>query len=417
MPPKYVKKPNQNSDKLTKTTEDEPPTDLPEKPKKGNKSVAKQNRDGDRITSFRGKQSEKTCQQDKEALYEKLFFGYKNITEAMKNIELQQTQRTVILPISTRSAGFIIRNMVSRFVRLGVLALDEAKTLAGALYRITLMQIDYKLEEAMLLQHSRNLELQSFDDTYLTSDIRRSLDLMGAGFSPLINYINSLGFVKTTAKSYLPRHPKVNTIVVPPYYQRFSTLRTTVEQLSGETINADAKRSFMERSPFPNAVWDVHRQRVRGAGGELIPETVNLSNPNDIIPPNYGLAQVRDDISVIATAIEKVGRKYPKYICTGGIDWKGQGSVSQIVSNAPAPLRCPSWPLHGQVTLTEGEYDEFWTADSISDPEVYMGVVYLYGEVDLSVLTVSDCAAYRSRKAACREINLDYASVMQNLLN
>uniref|UniRef100_A0A1B0G3M7 Uncharacterized protein n=1 Tax=Glossina morsitans morsitans TaxID=37546 RepID=A0A1B0G3M7_GLOMM len=227
----------------------------------------------------------------------------------MKNIEIQQVQRTVILPISTRSAGFIIRNMVSRFVRLGVLTLQEAKVLAGSLYRVTLMQIDYKLEEAMLLQHSRNLELASFEDTYLTGDIRRALDMMGAGFSPL----------------------------------KFSTLRETVEHLSGDGLSSDAKRAFMERSPFPNAKWEVRRAR-RNQEGEEIPGTVNLSNPNDIIPRDYALPNVRADIGIIATANEKVGKKYPKYFTTGGLDWKGQGSISQLVSNAPARIRSPPPP-------------------------------------------------------------------------
>lgn len=282
-----------------KSTEEEPPAELTEKSKGGSKSIKKKDRDNERMTSFRTRQSERTSQQDKEALYEKLFFGYKNITEAMKNIEIQQVQPTVILPISTRSAGFIIRNMVSRFVRLGVLTLEKAKVLAGSLYRVTLMQIDYKVEEAMLLQHSRNLELAAFEDTYLTGDIRRALDMMGAGFSPLVNYVNALGYFKTAAKSYLPRHPRVNTIVVPPYYQKFSTLRETVEHLSGDGLSSDAKRAFMERSPFPNAKWEVRRAR-RNQEGEEIPGTVNLSNPNDIIPRDYALPTIYFDNSKIS---------------------------------------------------------------------------------------------------------------------
>lgn len=371
-------------------------------------------RDENRMTDFRAKQSEKTVQQDREALYEKLFFGFKNVTEAMKNIELQQVQRTIVIPISTRSVGFIIRNLMSRFVRLSVLTLDEAKSLAAALYRITLLQIDYKLEEAMLLQHSRNLELQSFEDTYLTGDIRRALDMMGAGFSPLVNYISAIGFSKTSSKSYLPRHPKINSYS--PFYIRYSNLRATVEALAGQVMSVESKRDFMLHCPIPTAVWSVHNSRRNHEGME-IPATVTLSNPDFIMPSEYVLANVREDIATIATAIEKVGRKYAKYVCTGGIDWKGQGSISQIISNNPAFIRCPSWPNCGQISLTEGEHDRFWSAELMSDPEAYMGVVYMLGEVKLSDLSMPECASYRSNKSACTEISLDYASVMQNLLN
>lgn len=383
------------------------------KPKK-KPSQKRAARDENRMTDFRAKQSEKTVQQDREALYEKLFFGFKNVTEAMKNIELQQVQRTIVIPISTRSVGFIIRNLMSRFVRLGVLTLDEAKSLAAALYRITLLQVDYKLEEAMLLQHSRNLELPSYEDTYLTGDIRRALDMMGAGFSPLVNYVSAIGFTKTASKSYLPRHPKINSYS--PFYLRYSNLRSTVEALSGQVMSVEAKREFMLHSPIPTAEWIVRNAR-RNLEGVEIPGTVTLANPEFIMPTLYGLDNVREDIAIIATAIEKVGRKYAKYVCTGGIDWKGQGSISQIISNDPARIRCPTWPILGQVSLVDGEHDRFWSAELMSDPEAYMGVVYMLGEVKVDDLSVTECAAYRMHKAACTEINLDYASVMQNLLN
>lgn len=411
MPSKNFKK---KDDKQTQQEEPENPPPTKPKDVKKNQSQKKSIRDDDRMTAHRARTSEKTVQENREALFEKLFFGYKNISEAMKNIELQQVQRTIIVPISTRSAGFIIRNLVARFVRLSIMTVDEAYTLAGSLYRITLLQMDYKLEEAMLLQHSRNLELDSYEDTYLSSDIRRALDMMGAGFSPLVNFISSIGYVKTAAKSYLPRHPKV--VQHTPVYQTISTLRRTVEALSSDALDVNVKTAFMEACPIPHARWDIRSPR-RTAEGVEVPPGITLANADDIMPPNYTVVNAREDIGIIATWIEKVGRKYPKYVCTGGVDWKSQGSISQIISCNKGRLKCPAWPTNGAISLTSGEHDRFWSAETISDPEAYMGVVYMLGEVDLPSLVESKCAAYRLQQSACSEINLDYVSVMQNLLN
>ena len=41
--------------------------------------------------------------------------------------------------------------------------------------------------------------------TVITGDMRRALDMMGANFSPLVNYIHAIGYVKIASKSYRRR--------------------------------------------------------------------------------------------------------------------------------------------------------------------------------------------------------------------
>uniref|UniRef100_A0A1B0AC59 Uncharacterized protein n=1 Tax=Glossina pallidipes TaxID=7398 RepID=A0A1B0AC59_GLOPL len=332
------KRRNQNNGKHMQPMEEpEPRPSTSKKDVKKKTSFKKSTRDDARMTDFRAKQSEKTVQENREALFEKLFFAYRNINEAMKHIELQQVQRTIVMPISTCSAGFIIRNLMARFVRPQLMFLDEARTLAGSLYRITLLQLDYKLH----MQHSRNLELDSYEETYLADDIPRVLNMMGAGFSPLINYVNAIGYVKTAAKSYLPRHPKVKPNS--PIYQTSNTLRATIEALSGEALSIDLKRTFMDYFPYPNVRRHCRNPR-RNATGDDIALNVRLENPDDIMPADYSVENVRVDIGMIASAVERVSRKYPKYVSTGGLDWKSQGSLSQIISSTKGNLRYPTWP-------------------------------------------------------------------------
>ena len=83
------------------------------------------------------------------------------------------------------------------------------------------------------MQCSRNLDNTYFEDTVITGDMHRPLDMMGANFSLLVSYIHAEGYVKTAAKSYLPHHPVVRT--VNPNYVRIGNLRAYVEALAGET--------------------------------------------------------------------------------------------------------------------------------------------------------------------------------------
>lgn len=199
-----------------------------QKPRSFNRSEKKSSRDEKRLEDFRGKQGERTVQENRTALFDKLFFGFTTVSEALRTVQTQQISRTLMLPVSTRSAGFIIRNLMIKFIQLGVIDHDQAKLLASALYRVTLLQLDLKIEEAMLLQHSRNLGLESYEDVFVDGEQRRALEAMGANFSPLINYISSLGFIKTSAKCYLPRYPLVINRNCDYLHQHFGTLRTTV---------------------------------------------------------------------------------------------------------------------------------------------------------------------------------------------
>ena len=125
------RKPTRNYRKSKPINEKEQPTLEPSTTRHpAKKSHSKKAMDENRMESYRGVKSEHTTQQDKETLYEQLFFGYRNVTEAMKNLELNQSRRTLNLPISTRSCEFIIQNLVNRFVRLEVLTISEERVLA-----------------------------------------------------------------------------------------------------------------------------------------------------------------------------------------------------------------------------------------------------------------------------------------------
>lgn len=153
----------------------------------------------------------------------------------------------------------------------------------------------------------------------------------------------------------------------------------------------------MDYCPYSNARWHCRNPR-RSATGDDVALNVRLENSDDIMPADYNVANVCENIGIIASGVKKISRKYPKYVSTGGPDWKSQGSLSQIISCTKGNLRCPTWPLLGQISLTAEKHDRFWSAETLSDPEAYMGVIYMLGEIDETSLNEPKCVSYRSQK-------------------
>lgn len=272
-----------------------------------------------------------------------------------------------------------------------------------------------KLIGAMEAQNSRNIGGREFEILDVPENFRRAILGLGAGIAPLTNYIHSIGYVKTTTTSYLPRFAvsRLND----PMNVRFGNLRATVTSLAGPA-NQFVRKNFMDLNPIPGAVWTVtRRQPRRQVDGGVLQDYITLANPNDIMPDNYDINHLRDDIDLIADAVEKIGRKYPKYISAGALDYAGNGSLGQLVSSEVVPIRCPSFEATSQGTVKSilGEYDHFWSLKSLSEPEFFMGVVYLTGEcfTDES----QPALAPRRKQAAEQEGHLDYATVLQNLMN
>jgi len=79
-----------------------------EKPDFKSKKKEKQ-RSAKRVEDHRASTSQKNDANAKQALYDKLYYGFRQQHEAMKSMQIVTTPRSIILPISTRSVGFMIR--------------------------------------------------------------------------------------------------------------------------------------------------------------------------------------------------------------------------------------------------------------------------------------------------------------------
>lgn len=226
-------------------------------------------RDKRRKEAFRKKKSEETSSMEKKAVYEHLYFGFNNMSNALSSLQVSVNPRTVIVPITTRGVGFIIRAIVARLTRLAIRQLEPVP-LAAALYRITLLALEAKVgiaKEQTPATHYGSGYTQ-FDVSY---DYVRKLGELGANFSPIANYIASLGSFTAFNTRYLPRVPNQLTdeagiIQHHPSLVTFSSLRQTVVALSDQNTTRMVRDRFYELNPIPIAQWT--RPRVRNADGQ-----------------------------------------------------------------------------------------------------------------------------------------------------
>ncbi|XP_017470917.1 PREDICTED: uncharacterized protein LOC108362449 [Rhagoletis zephyria] len=331
---------------------------------------------------------------------------------------ITQNQCIRILPVSTRAIGLNIRILAADLSRLDIFPgvedfSDRIYKLTNALYRISLLQFDLKLAGAMEGQHSKNFDNHGFEDIFVPESYRHALEGMGAGFAPLIKILSGIGFFKKGGMSFLPKHPRLLKGSCSPIYVRFSNLRYVVTQLSRNSRNQNPiRRKFYKYNPIPGARWDFSTTKTHSVRGRKLNPAPVLENPNDIMPDNYSINLLRDDIALVADCIEKIGSKYPQYISSRGIDFKANGLISQIVSTSIAELRCPTYPTTGKPETIVTEYHPFWAPIILSDEEFCLGIWYLMGETgdDKKSLVAPWNNNLRSYEAGIAEEHDEYVS-------
>lgn len=386
--------------------------------------TSRQNRNKKRFENKRSKESEKTDSQNKQDLYKKLYYGFRNLSDAMQSMQINTVSRSIILPISTRSAGFIIRFMITKFSRLGIQNINY-HNLGCALYRVTLFQINLKIALALHNQCSRNIGHAEFMTLNIPSEMKNAICGMGANFAPLVNLISSIGVVRAFGTVYIPRIPTLtSTLDCDPTLVYFHNLRHIVIALANPVTDVNVRRYFYDHCPIPNAIWNTQRLgRARDGDGQVVDPNPDafpvLLNPDDIMPTIYDFQNMVNDITIISDAIEKIGRKYEKFISVGGVDYNTLGNFTQLVSNHVESVRCI--PVTDQRNYNDdfsgisGSINEYWSSEMIGESEFYLGSLHLLGEIPIRGIQFP-VHEVRSLRNAKQEGNVDYISSIQNLL-
>jgi len=367
--------------------------------------------------------------------YDKLMFGFQSQKEFLKSLQVYPIQKTIVIPVTTRSAGFMSQFLFCKFHRLMNAFNRRIESTVYQLYRVTLLQIEAKIAQCM------GCTDDLFRRVHITFEQMDVLNRFNANFSLFANLVNAIGILKAFGTTFLPRLPaqerngRIN-FVPEPTTVTFSNLRAIVSSLADRQTPWEFRMYFYEHSPLPGAHWGGEKRRPDTSkekdkdkdDDQNMPSTSNegdfpiLLNPNDFMPLNYTQDDLCDDVSAIRTLLHIVGQKYPKYIYLGQLDFRRVGNPSILVSNDVGTLRCKdlaysedSGPNYNNEKPLVGNLDRFWSPEFLTDLEFYLGVNHLFGERPQEKVR-TDAHTLRSPICVKQDALVDYETTIFNLL-
>uniref|UniRef100_A0A182MRV9 Uncharacterized protein n=1 Tax=Anopheles culicifacies TaxID=139723 RepID=A0A182MRV9_9DIPT len=171
----------------------------------------------------------------------------------------------------------------------------------------------------------------------------------------------------------LPDDSIVNNVnVYDPCYITFSNLRQYVVAMSTTDTPLDHRTYFYDHSPIPNASWTVTMVGDGTEGGQIRSPT--LSNPDEIMPDQYGMADLISDIKIIMTAVTIVERIYPNFTSRERIDYTAKGHPRQLTSCTASEIRCTD--IGNDYAISDaisGNCDFYWSLGNLSSSVLFPG--------------------------------------------
>lgn len=227
----------------------------------------------------------------------------------LKSLQLVAVPNTVAIPVTTRAVDFMSQFLYCKFARLKIrLPMWYS---VHQLFRITLLQIETKVDFALRKQCSRHIGGRLYQMSEVTLEMVRVVSSLGANLAPMANMINAIGVCKAFGTTYLPRFAAPEYLgidrVPEPTTVTLSNLRFIVEALANGRTPIWYREYFYEHNAIPGAIWIGERATFRtvirqvGDGQEEVAERIPdserfplLANADVIMPSGYALPQLRD---------------------------------------------------------------------------------------------------------------------------
>ncbi|XP_022122046.2 uncharacterized protein LOC110997957 isoform X1 [Pieris rapae] len=292
----------------------------------------------------------------------------------------------LVVPVTTRSVGFYTQYLFKQVYALYGQEVPECtpcenvpKCTPYAFYRVTLAQFEYRLLMAKrYLNHDTGNDAL-FYTPHLTLDIRSVIQSISFTFLPVSKIIAGIGTVTYNGQVFYPRCLKDSVLGI-----LYSNLKEIVTAMANPNSPTESRRAFYDLNPLPFAKWNQPHQ----TGGDQ-PPLVDLDhplllNPDDFMPPGYGVDDFVNDVGCVLDFISFLKRKELR--CIGQIpiqDYESPGHQSILVSNYATGLRNPDKKFQNQWAdegMPQGGLDCYWSHDKLSQQDFYMGMTILVGE-------------------------------------
>lgn len=328
-----------------------------------------------RVQTYRKQQSKITEDNLSEELKKKLFPGVKDGQTASERLEAVNTFKAITLTVTTRAIGFGTMHI---FLSLFEFANVPQRGDIYQLYRVGLAVFQAKLQ---IVQRSVTCILYTEED-YETVPANEDLIMTAKGIlnlpDQLTSVINAIGKVKISERLYIPKmgkyHYTRNHAFLPqPEQVTFNNLRNTVVALNDARTPIEYRRTFYQNNPIPGAIWE-------GAPNDPV-----LVNPEEIMPEDYDVTDLADDIDALRAKMNHLNKKGPKYF-TKPVNFEDTGTKSMLVCNSMNKLRCID-RRQGEGLLEyysrmkiSGDIDEYFNIERLTTGEQIDGNIALLGE-------------------------------------
>jgi hypothetical protein len=294
-----------------------------------------------RAESMRISREKDSMRQITEALDAKLGVGLKEVEDAPNPIEANKTFKAITLLVTTRTIGFSAAQIYFQ----SSAQRNPVYCNIYAFYRVNLALFEAKLYNICKICEA---PIQHADEVYevpTRPEFQQVTQTVNAYPDQIGRVLKAVGPVTEGGEYFVPalvaEHRTRNGALIPQYEKVIlSNLRETVVALADPATQAQVREAFHQHNPVPGAIWRV----VNG--------THVLMNPDEIMPANYGVNELRDDIDDYSLMFTWMQKKLPKFVRTTRINNQEKGDKSIFVSNTQENLRikdgrerqCPMLP-------------------------------------------------------------------------
>ncbi|CAD7012616.1 unnamed protein product [Ceratitis capitata] len=313
----------------------------------------------------------------------------------------------ILLPISTRSVGFIIRMLMNRLqiITRGIFNIDFYN-LTNALYRLTLLKLHMKINRAFHFTHlSRNI---SDHPDFPPLEFCVALQSCNIEFTIIQKYLSGIGFVQYHEDYFVPFFPPITEEFryCDPFNIRFPHLRELINLFANPDTQPGLRKQFYTFNSIPGAKWSF----INDDPGNPL-----LTNPDDILPKTYEMKEVLGDIEFVTNIMRLVGTRYPRMVVEGLTPYDTVGCRGQLISCKPSPVRSDSYNTDA-LSLPIGNIETFWSPRWLNRPEAEMGVFLMCGEGSMTIIN-GRFMGIRFQESSTQKIIQSYERVVLHILS
>lgn len=226
--------------------------------------------------------------------------------------------KAITITVTTRAIGFGVTNI---FLTLSSLNNVPIRGNIYQVYRESLAVFEGKLQ---MIKRSPSLPIRESEDyveTRPNAELETTIRQVSCLPDQISSVVNALGIVKVYDHMYVKKIASVSTVHNQPVPQSenvtFTNLRQVVLALSNQATPAEHRRRFRRNCPIPGTVWN---------------DDDILVNPDDIMPDDYGIDELNNDIIDVTQKMSFMNRKLAKYF-TSPISYETTGSKALLVCN------------------------------------------------------------------------------------